>query len=240
MSTGLQAGMLEKAGRLIVDGGLPAGTVITLAELGERLNVSRTVAREIVKVLESMQMVRSRRRVGVTVLPQSQWDALDATLIQWRLTGPGRERQLRALMELRVAVEPTAAALTASRADRRVGDRLVQLAQRLDELGRQGRGRDDEYLGADIEFHTLLLDSCGNEMIAALKHPIVEVLSWRSHEGLTPAEPAIRALEGHTTLARAILARDTVTAEHSARAYLDEILHEVTGQDLPTGGRPGD
>lgn len=232
--------MLEKAGRLIVDGALPVGAVITLAELGDQLDVSRTVAREIVKVLESMQMVNSRRRVGITVLPQDQWDALDATLIHWRLTGPGRERQLRALMELRVAVEPTAAALTASRADRRVGERLVELAGQLMVLGSHDGGRDTEYLEADIEFHSLLLDSCGNDMIAALKDPIIEVLSWRSHEGLTPTTPAARALDGHTALARAVLARDTTGAESSARSYLDEIMFEVAGPATLPGGRKTD
>lgn len=233
MEEGRHKDALDTVGRLIVDGRMEVGSVVTLAELGERLDVSRTVAREVVRVLESMRLVSSRRRVGITVAPEEQWDALDPTVIQWRLDGPGRQRQLQAIMELRSAVEPTAAALTASRADQRVGYRLEQLAARLEELGTRGLGRAEEYLDADVEFHSLLLDSCGNAMVAALKGPIVEALAWRSREGLTPERPAARAIAGHTELARAVVVRDTDAAARAARTYIDEVMGEVVGPTPP-------
>ena len=82
-------------------------------ELAERYEVSRTVVREAVRVLESMHLVESRRRVGVTVLPTERWNVYDPQVITWRLAGSDRARQLRSLTVLRSAVEPVAARLAA-------------------------------------------------------------------------------------------------------------------------------
>ena len=78
--------------------------------------VSRTVAREAIRVLESMGLVTSRRRVGVTVTPRAQWNVFDPMLIRWRLAGSGRADQLRSLSELRAGFEPAAARYAATRA----------------------------------------------------------------------------------------------------------------------------
>src|SRR3546814_18245989 len=63
----LPISLLDDLGTRIVSGELAPGTVLTLAGLETRYLVSRTVIREAVRVLEAMGMLRSRRRVGVTV-----------------------------------------------------------------------------------------------------------------------------------------------------------------------------
>ena len=67
-------------------------------------------------MLESMGMVASRRRVGVTVQPRESWHVFDPRLIRWRLDGADRSEQLLSLSELRMGFEPVAAALAAERA----------------------------------------------------------------------------------------------------------------------------
>ncbi len=57
-------------------------------ELAQRFEVSRSVMREAVRVLESMHLVESRRRVGVTVLPECEWNVYDPQVIRWRLPAP--------------------------------------------------------------------------------------------------------------------------------------------------------
>ena len=47
------------------------------------------MVREAIRVLASIGLVESVKRVGIRVLPQSQWNAYDPTLIRWRLLGPG-------------------------------------------------------------------------------------------------------------------------------------------------------
>ena len=68
----LHGGTLDAVGGRIVGGELAAGTVLTLDRLSREYAVSVSVAREVVRVLESMGMVSSRRRVGVTVLDRAR------------------------------------------------------------------------------------------------------------------------------------------------------------------------
>ncbi|CAM5503415.1 FadR family transcriptional regulator OS=Streptomyces tendae OX=1932 GN=GUR47_33865 PE=4 SV=1 [Streptomyces tendae] len=110
---GLHGRVLDTLGPAITAGAYPAGSVLRTDELAQRFEVSRSVMREAVRVLESMHLVESRRRVGVTVLPECEWNVYDPQVIRWRLAGSERPRQLRSLTVLRSAVEPVAAGLAA-------------------------------------------------------------------------------------------------------------------------------
>ena len=222
---------MDDLGMRIASGQLPPGSILTLAGLEERYGVSRTVIREAVRVLEAMGMLQSRRRVGVTVRPTAQWSALDARLIDWQLRGPGRDRQLVVANELRAAVEPIAARLSAERATSDERDRIVQLAARLEQLGAQGRGDSDEYLTADIAFHDLILDSSGNPMLAAVKPAVAAVITGRSRAGLTPGVPDAEALHHHVQTAAAIAHGDAEAAEQHTRRYVEAVLGEVQVSD---------
>ncbi|KLU09444.1 MULTISPECIES: FadR/GntR family transcriptional regulator [unclassified Kocuria] len=221
------SGVLDRLGRSIASGDRVPGTVLTLAGLEEEFGVSRTLVREVVRVLESMGMLESRRRVGVTVRPPRDWNPFDPRLIRWRLGGPGRDAQLLSLTELRAAIEPMAARLAAARADESTRRRLVELAARLKELGQAHRGTDPEYLATDIAYHELLLAASGNPMLAALGGVVAEVLSGRTALGLMPRDPAPGALEDHEATAAAVASGDAATAEARARAVVTEVLEEV-------------
>ena len=93
----------------MLDGKWPAGESLTLEDVQNRFGISRTVAREVAKTLESMGAVTVRRRVGLVARPFSDWQALNHQVIEWRLHSTQRERQLSSLTELRLAVEPAAA-----------------------------------------------------------------------------------------------------------------------------------
>lgn len=224
----LHNSVLERLGTEIAQGVRPAGSVITLAQLEDEAGVSRTVIREVVRILESMGMVESRRRVGVTVLPVAAWSVLDPQLIRWRLAGPERHAQLHRLTEMRLALEPTAARLAARRATAEVGAELLELAGRLRELGEAGRGHEQPYLEADIEFHALLLAASGNDMIASLHEIVTEVLAGRTDLGLSPANPAPVSFDNHEGVARAIAERNEDLAEQYARAVVMEVWEELS------------
>ncbi len=227
MSQASHTSVLDDLGRRIAGGELPPGTVLTLAGLEQEYGVSRTVIRESVRVLESKTMVASKRRVGVTVTPMHRWHVLDPVLIRWRLESPARAQQLVALTELRLAVEPAAARLTAIRASEDARAEIGRLAAVLKELGDSGRGDTEEYLAADIAFHNCLLEACGNLMLSAIKEPIAQVIGGRHRAGLTPAEPVHASLHNHVEAAAAIVRGDADGAESYVRAYVESILREV-------------
>ena len=69
----------------MLDGKWPAGESLTLEDVQNRFGISRTLAREVAKTLESMGAVTVRRRVGLVARPFSDWQALNHQVIEWRL-----------------------------------------------------------------------------------------------------------------------------------------------------------
>ena len=113
----LHNSLLTSLGTAIVSGEYQPGQVITLEGVSAEHGMSRSVAREAIRVLESMGMVESRRRVGITIQPSQKWNVFDPRLIRWRLESGDRAALLVSLSELRQGFEPAAAALAARRAD---------------------------------------------------------------------------------------------------------------------------
>ena len=235
MGAMLHDGLLDALGRDIVEGVTPVGTALTLDGICTRYGISRTVAREAMRMLESMRLITSRRRVGLVVRPREEWDVFDPRLIRWRLDGPQREEQLRSLTELRLAVEPHAAACAAAAAGRQEGDELVALTARMRRLGEEGRLA--EFMELDIEFHARLLRASGNEMFAALTDVVAEVLRGRTEHGLMPPHPEEEALTAHEEVAAAVRAGDPEAAEAAMRLITDEVRRALAA--TPASPAPG-
>ena len=234
--------LLGELGRQIATGSRPAGTVMTLADLEAEFGVSRTLVRDVVKVLEGLGMVTSRRRVGVTVEPRGSWQLLDPHVIAWRMyDADERRHHILEISELRRGIEPEAARLAASRG-LPGAQRLVELAERMRDLGVEGRGADPEFLAADIEFHELVSSLSGNEIFARLGAMVGSLLVERTHWDLQPAHPDADAVRCHIRLARAIRDGDPETAAELASFIVVQAADEVGGakteQTSGAKGRP--
>lgn len=222
---GLHGHVLDTLGPAITAGEYPPGSVLRTDELAQRFDVSRSVMREAVRVLESMHLVESRRRVGVTVRPRSEWNVYDPQVIRWRLASEGRLGQLRSITELRGAVEPEAARLAAERAGPEDASTLVGLAARM---WAAGEGDDEaEFLALDIEFHRLVLASSGNEMFLKLHELVAEVLTGRHHYGLMPHHPQEEALQLHADVAHAIQHHDGDRARAAMLRIMEQAMDEM-------------
>jgi len=221
----LHEGVLSKLGQRIVNGSLPAGSTITLDWLQREFDVSRTVAREVVQVLASMQLVDSRRRTGVTVLPPGQWDVYDRAVIRWRLAGPEREEQLHQLSQLRAAIEPPAAALAAVNADDTQRRQIVDSAEALESTGAAGDLQ--TFLEHDVVFHRLLLQASGNSMFVGLAYVVEEVLRGRTEHHLMPAHPKPEARRLHAVVAEAVAGGEPEVAHAAMTAICAEVVTEM-------------
>lgn len=216
----LHGSVLDAVGTAITAGRLPPGTVLTLDGLCQEYAVSRSVAREAVRVLESMGLIASRRRVGLTVRERTHWNVFDPQVIRWRLAGDDRVAQLLSLSELRLGVEPVAARLAATRATPDQSRRLAEAVRDMEIQGAQGAL--EEYLHADQRFHRTLLEASGNEMLASLGEMVAGVLEGRTHHHLMPATPNPDAIALHDAVARAVRTQDPDGAERAMRAIIDE------------------
>jgi DNA-binding FadR family transcriptional regulator len=215
----LHSSLLTALGTGIVSGRYPPGDVLNLEGVSAAHGVSRSVAREAIRVLESMGMVAPRRRVGITIQPPAKWNVFDPRLIRWRLDAGDRAAQLVSLSELRRGIEPVAAALAARRAD---PDQCRIMAAAVSDLVVHGRSGDLEaYLLADKVFHSTLLEATGNEMFRALNDVVAEVPTGRDHHPMMPIRPNPAAIELHEQVAHAIRLGDEVAAERAMRAIVD-------------------
>ncbi|GAA5230003.1 FadR/GntR family transcriptional regulator [Arthrobacter cryoconiti] len=213
--------VLEMIGQQIISGELGPGERLTLERIQQDHGISRTLARDTMRVLESMNLVYSRRRVGIVVQACEEWNVYDPKVIRWRLASAAHAEQYANLTELRIAVEPIAAAGAARRAGVAERRRLVTLAQSLRRLGEAGDL--EAFLAIDIEFHQLLLRSCGNEMFRALDGVVAEVLTSRTRQGLMPFSPRPEALQAHEDVAVAVACGDARTAEEAMHRILEEV-----------------
>jgi DNA-binding FadR family transcriptional regulator len=107
-------------------------------------------------------------------------------IVGWRLSGGGRDEQLRSLGELRRGVEPVAAGLAAVRA-------TPDLCGALTGAVRDGRPRPVRrprgVLAADIVVHSTLHAASGNEMLATLS----DVVRRRADRAHPPPPDAVAA-----------------------------------------------
>ncbi|MEU0225066.1 FCD domain-containing protein [Streptomyces sp. NPDC006284] len=222
---GLHGRVLDTLGPAITAGEYPAGSVLRTDELAQRFEVSRSVMREAVRVLESMHLVASRRRVGVTVLPECEWNVYDPQVIRWRLAGSERPRQLRSLTVLRSAVEPVAAGLTARLATPEQCAELTECA--LGMVANSSGHRLEQYLFHDVAFHRVILTASGNEMFARLGGVVAEVLAGRTHHDVMFEDPDPAAVTLHVQVAEAVRARDAERAERLTREITVGALQEL-------------
>ena len=222
---GLSGRLLDDLGPAIAAGELPEGTVVRIEELEVRYRVSRTVVRDAVRVLESMRMVASRRRVGVTVRAKSEWDVFNPAVIAWRLAGADRAAQLRSLGSLRAAVEPAAAALAATHASPEQCRALVVLATDMTMAGRDGDL--EAFLRHDANFHATVLQASANEMFAHLSATVEAVLRGRTEHRLMPHRPREYAVQLHREVAEAVCAHDGERAERAMRAVVTGAQQEL-------------
>ncbi|UPK75593.1 FCD domain-containing protein [Nocardioidaceae bacterium SCSIO 66511] len=218
--TDLHHQVLDALGASIVRGDHPAGTVWRLDELERTHQVSRTVVREAIRVLESMGVVESRRRVGIIVRSRESWRVFDPMIIRWRLSGDDRLQQLATLSQLRAAIEPAAAALAAMHATAGQCGALTAAVIGMSITGQEGDL--DAYLDHDIMFHRVVLQASGNDMFAAIADTVAEVLAGRTHHDLMPTRPEVSAIRLHGDVAESIQLGKPDAAQAAMRAIVDE------------------
>ncbi|KJK35963.1 GntR family transcriptional regulator [Streptomyces variegatus] len=222
---GLHGHVLDTLGPEITAGEYPPGSVLRTDELAQRFDVSRSVMREAVRVLESMYLVESRRRVGVTVRPKSEWNVYDPQVIRWRLAGADRPGQLRSLTVLRSAIEPVAAGLAARHA---TSEQCAELTECALGMVAHSRGHKLEgYLLHDVAFHRVILDASGNEMFARLGDVVAEVLTGRTQHDVMFEDPDPAAVTLHVQVAEAVRAGDATRAEELTREITVGALQEL-------------
>ena len=229
---GLHGQLVQQLGRMIVSGELGADRPLVPEEIGRRFEVSRTVVRESLRVLEAKGMVTARPNVGTRIRPVPEWNLLDPDVIEWRAAGVAGLDQCRELAELRCAFEPLAAQLAAGRLAEAAAARLAELAALMKQAA--ANGDQPSYAKADGEFHALLVAECPNRMVEHLARVVSGAAESAGMRRRSCGPMSDAGAASHQRLADEVAAGDGQSAASVMRAMLTAQLEEQgSGYGLP-------
>jgi DNA-binding FadR family transcriptional regulator len=231
---GLHGQLVQQLGQMIVSGDLGADRPLVPEEIGQRFEVSRTVVRESLRVLEAKGLVSARPNVGTRVRPVADWNLLDPDIIEWRAFGPQRDSQRRELTELRWTIEPLAARLAAGHGREDVQQRLADMVEIMNHSVSQGDAL--TFSRADAEFHSLLIQVAGNRMLEHLSGIVSAALQVSGGPVSGCERPNETSLAHHARIVDALAAADGSAAETAMRQLLavhPETVHPEMERVVP-------
>jgi len=208
-------------GVAIVTGTYSADNPIPIeAELCRQFNASRTVLREAVKMLTAKGLLGSRPRLGTWVQPEDKWNLLDPDVLGWLLERKFSPALLIEFTEIRLAVEPGAAALAARAAG---PAEKAAITDAIERMAAADRG-DDDPLDADIAFHVAVLRGSRNRFYAQLTGFTstalrISIRTTNRYKGVQRA-----SVPDHRKVADAILAGRPAAAGEAMRKLIQEAM----------------
>jgi DNA-binding FadR family transcriptional regulator len=190
----------------ILAGRYPEGAKIPGdAELTLIFGVSRPVLRESVKTLVAKGLLSTKARVGTVVRERAAWNMFDVDVLAWRLDAGVDKRFLRDLADIRLAVEPRAAALAA---ERRTTDDIAMLRASIAKMKRE----ESDAVGfadGDLGLHIGVANASGNPFMRSIGG-VIEAALRASFLLSAPVEERERdiAIVSHEQIVDAIEERD--------------------------------
>jgi DNA-binding FadR family transcriptional regulator len=191
-------------GRYAQDVKLPGDAALT-----RLFGVSRPVLREAVKTLVAKGLLSTKARVGTVVRARAAWNMFDPAVIAWHLDAGVDKRFLSDLAEIRLAVEPRAAALAAERRTDTDLDVLRAAVARM--KGTPGASKD--FAEGDLSLHLAIANASGNPFMRSIG-AVIEAALRASFILSAPADTLEHdtAVAAHARIVEAIAEHDAATA----------------------------
>ncbi|SAL77685.1 GntR family transcriptional regulator [Caballeronia choica] len=170
--------------------------------LSKQHGVSRSIMREALSILISRRMLEVRPKTGTRIKPTKEWLIIDHEVAEWRLRATPDPEYLRGLIEFRKLVDPRAASLAATRANRHQRIAIAATYQNL------------VYAGADIAaqqaaedaLQAAIVDASGDELLRQMgsvvrmglraMQPISRMHALAHDSKLADYGKVVRAIEG--------------------------------------------
>lgn len=186
----------------ILRGDFASGARLGEVELADRLGISRTPIREALSRLVSEGLVELSPHRG-------------ARVASWTVA------ELEGVFDLRLALEPRAAARAATRAGKNDVDRLDELAHAMQRVGAPGPQQDlDALVPLNRDFHGRLVALADHPALTtALAGAVHAPIVLRNFHAYDPDSLA-RSLAHHVEIVAAVRARDPDWAEAVMSAHI--------------------
>ena len=219
----LTFGIVEDLGAAVVAGRYSDSNPLPVeAELCRRYEVSRPILREAVKMLTAKGLIGARPRQGTWVEPESRWNLLDPDVLRWLLERAYSPALLVQFNELRLGVEPAAAALAARRGTPEAHARIGEALDRMDAAETSG----GDPLAADIDFHVAILRASANPFYLQMTEFVQTALRFSIMRS-NASEGRLASVEEHRRVFDAVQARDPARASAALHALILSALHTL-------------
>ena len=186
-------------------------------ELMVRFGVSRSTVREAVKILQTENIVDIRQGQGtfLCAMPGLGSDPLGLRFTdQNELTGQ--------LLETRLIIEPNVAAIAAQRRTEEQMAAMKVLLDKMDNAYLHG----EDYTPFDIEFHSIIAQCTGNDVVQRLLPTIHESIRAGYRHTQRVEGSYQRASQCHLEMYRGICERDSERARMAAQRHMVQTMHD--------------
>ena len=229
--------LAERLKQEILGDGYNLGAALpTERELVSTTGLSRGSVREALRILEAQGLVNTRAgRYGGTTVSQPTADHLASHI---NLYVKGRSVTLRALVEVRLALEPMVAALAAERRTDADLANLHAIAERIEWAADNDLSG---FLAENVNWHDAIAAASHNDLLQAFATSVSGLMFEASQiKEFASAEVRQRVRHAHARILEAIEAGDSDLArrrvERDVQAYasiLEAVLATATDVELP-------
>ncbi|WP_396595243.1 FadR/GntR family transcriptional regulator [Brevundimonas sp. R86498] len=222
----LHGAIARNLGVAIVSGRHQPGDILgNEIDLSEQLHVSRSAYREAIRILSAKGLVESKPRTGTRVLPMERWNLLDSDVLSWFFESEPSPVIVNGLFELRMIIEPAAAALAAVR---RSDEELARMRTALEIMERRTL-KTEAGQSADRDFHQAILTATGNPPLVSLASTIGASVRWttlyKQRKRRLPPDP----MPEHWAVFEAIAASNAEAARAAMQALVAHALQQIEG-----------
>jgi GntR family transcriptional repressor for pyruvate dehydrogenase complex len=195
---------------------MPGDRLPTERELCDQFQVSRTVVREAVSILEAKGLLTSKGGSGTYVRAMQGGDVADS--IGMFISTQGQSVSMEDLMEVREVLEVQIASLAAQRA-------TPQGIQELERIMAECRDVIDDpaaFAAKDLEFHVALARLSGNSLFSILLEPFADALYQGRRLASTQPGVAREAVALHQGILDRVKAGDPQGAARAMVKHLEQ------------------
>ena len=213
--------MVDDLGLQIVSGHYRQGSILPGdTDLIERYKVSRTVLREALKTLSAKGLLQAKARIGTRVRERADWNLFDPDVLVWHARNGFAPEFLTHLGEMRMALEPEAAAFAARRRTPEQLEEMQDWAARMSDP----KISQQDFVQADLGLHLAVAQSANNPFFLSIS-TLIEVALVAMLTISSPVENAERlaaSVAEHRAIVDAIAARDPERARRAMEAVVQK------------------
>jgi GntR family transcriptional regulator, transcriptional repressor for pyruvate dehydrogenase complex len=209
--------------QMIVDGKLaPGDRLPPEREWAEQFGVSRTVIREVTKILQDRGLVKIMPGSGTYVSQISPEIVTQAIGLYLR----GGKAAIRNLLEMRYLLETQIAALAAMRADESDISLLEDATQEMSEMISRSHNATDaaehalsveKFAQANMFFHLTLARACKNSLMSMVLQPIMQLMLESGWKLAVATGGSEQSLVNHRKIIESIRNRDVRACQNAMR-----------------------